>query len=111
MALLALLALVLSGLNLTAVALGAAAILLGTAHAWYHRPWRSLEVREQGRVLLRHERGHRVSGSLTGNPFVSPFFIGFGFRGDSGARYRVGLFPDELAREDYRRLAARLRNP
>lgn len=109
MTLLAFTALFAGGLPWIAAFPAGLAVLLYAIHAASRHPWQSVDLREQGRAVLVDTRGNRITGSRDGNPFVSPWYIGFVIRTPAGARHRIGLFRDELASEDYRRLAAHLR--
>lgn len=61
-------------------------------------------------VHVRAVSGDRASGALVGIPFVSPVYVGFRWQ-EKGRRLprSLGLFREQMDREDFRRLCARLR--
>jgi hypothetical protein len=62
------------------------------------------------RMVLRWRGGESTEGLLVGRPFVSGLYIAMVWRPARGGRARrIGLFRDQMAPADFRRLAAALR--
>lgn len=62
------------------------------------------------RVQVHHRTGTHSTGRLIGTPFVAPLYVGFRWRPDGRRGVRaLGVFRDQMAASDYRRLCAALR--
>lgn len=73
--------------------------------------WRRMRI-DGDRIVLECRSGRRRTGRVTGQPFVSPVYIGLRWRGEGGRLPRpVGLFREQMRSNDYRRLCVALRFP
>lgn len=62
-------------------------------------------------LLLQFADGRKLQTKLCRRRFVSPLFVGLGWRPPGSCRRRsLGLFPDQMSPEDWRRLCAVLRS-
>lgn len=85
------------------ILLGALAVLVGGRAVFrLLRPDLILRLDDEG---LGYRRGRQWSGHVR-QPFVSPWFIGWRGRGLAG----FGVFPYQLSKDQYRRLARCLRH-
>lgn len=73
--------------------------------------WRRMRI-DGDRIVLECRSGRRLTGLVSGRPFVSPVYIGLRWHGEGGRLPRpVGIFREQMRPDDYRRLCVALRFP